>query len=163
MKGILYIIIGLFSVVSFAQNLERSSLGIAGSNAEVELDGQRYYVLSSIGQQSVIGVASNDTFTLRQGFQQPPIRVEAIPNSENDLFAVVFPNPTDSYVTVRFGSVVGTDILSTVYDIQGRVVETRIIAPTQSFEIDMSSLSTGTYVLQIRIKGDSFTTRLIKN
>lgn len=163
MKGILYIFFGLFSVVSFAQDVQRSSLGMSGSNSQIELEHQTYYVLSSIGQQSVIGLASNNTFTLRQGYQQPPIRVKSISNSGNDLFAIVFPNPTGNFVTVRFGSAVTGDILSTLYDIQGRVIKSRIIAPTQSFEIDMSSLATGAYVLQIRIKGDSFTTRLIKN
>ena len=154
---------GLISMVTCAQNLQRSSLGAGGSNSQVELNGKTFYVLSSIGQQSVIGLASNDTFTLRQGYQQPPIRVVQLPNTVNDLFAVVFPNPTETFVTVRFGSAITSDILSTLYDIQGRVIESRIIAPTQSFELDLSSLATGSYMLQIRIKGDSFTTRLIKN
>lgn len=163
MKGIFYIFLGLFSVVTSAQNLQRSSLGTGGSNSQIELGGTTFYVLSSIGQQSVIGLASNDTYTLRQGYQQPPIRVAELPNTVNDLFAIVFPNPTDNFVTVLFGSPITSDILSTLYDIQGRVIESRIIAPTQSFEIDLASLATGNYMLQIRIKGDSFTTRLIKN
>ncbi|MEM7185563.1 MAG: T9SS type A sorting domain-containing protein [Bacteroidota bacterium] len=163
MKGIFFILLSFFATLSVAQEAQRTSLGMAGSNASVEVEGKTYYVLSSVGQQSVIGVASNDAFTLRQGYQQPPIRVVGTTNVVDELDAIVFPNPTSAQVTVRFGAPVTTDILSTLYDTQGREIERRIIPPTQTFNLDLSSLATGAYILHLRIQGDAFTTQLIKN
>ena len=100
---------------------------------------------------------------MRQGFQQPPIRVMAIPDSNSTIEALVYPNPVDDFVTIVFGSLVENDIVSTLYDIQGRVITTNIIAPTLSYQIDMSRLASGTYILKIIIASEDFSTRLIKN
>ena len=87
----------------------------------------------------------------------------AMPDSNSTIDAVVYPNPVDNFVTVVLGSLVETNIVSTLYDIQGRVITTNIIPPTRSFQVDMSQLASGTYILKIIIASEDFSTRLIKN
>ena len=147
----------------YAQYEQRSSLGMSGNSSSVTIGDSTYYISSSVGQQSVIGTIGNDMYTMRQGFQQPPIRVMALPVSTSTIEAMVYPNPVDNFVTVVFGSLVENDIVSTLYDIQGRVISTTIIAPTLSFQVDMSHLASGTYILKIIIASEDFSTRLIKN
>jgi len=166
MMNQLYIVIFcLFAgSVSAQEYQQRSTLGMSGSSSKVVVGDVEYYVSSSVGQRSVIGTISKDGYTMRQGFQQPPIRVLALPaNEEGSLQTSIYPNPVSNFVTVSFGEVIESEILSILYDIQGREISTMIHPPTQTFQLDMSSLAAGTYLLKIRVKGDNFSTRLIKN
>ena len=163
MKLIICLLLCVLTGSTYAQYKQRSSLGMSGSSSSIAIGDSTYYISASIGQQGVIGTIGNDTFTMRQGFQQPPVRVMAIPDSNSAIEAVVYPNPVDNFVTVIFGSMVETDIVSTLYDIRGRVITTTIMAPTQSFQVDMSLLASGTYILKIIIASEGFSTRLIKN
>lgn len=153
----------IFGVTTAQEYQQRSTLGMAGSSKEVTLGDATYYISSSIGQRSVIGTAIKEQYTVRQGFQQPPIRVMAIPEIETSLKTTIYPNPVNNFVTVSFGDAINSDILSILYDIQGREVLTTITAPTQSFQLDMSQFASGTYILKIRVESDIFSTRLIKN
>ncbi len=163
MKPILFIFLFVFTVSSYAQYQQRSTLGMSGSTSIVTVGEANYYISASVGQQSVIGTISNEEYTIRQGFQQPPIRVMALPENGNALEATVYPNPVGSFVTVSFGMLITSDILTSLYDIQGRDITTTNIGPTQSFQLDMSQLASGTYVLKVLVGTDSFITRLIKN
>ncbi|MEM7085352.1 MAG: T9SS type A sorting domain-containing protein [Bacteroidota bacterium] len=164
MKHIFFVFFCLIvGTVAAQEYQQRSTLGMAGSSARVAVGDAAYYISSSIGQRSVIGTASNEQFTIRQGFQQPPIRVMAIPNITTTLNTSIYPNPVSDLVTVSFGDTINSDILSILYDIQGREVLTTITAPTQSFQLDMSQFAAGTYILKIRVESDIFSTRLIKN
>jgi Secretion system C-terminal sorting domain len=163
MKLIISLFLCVLTGSTYAQYEQRSSLGMSGSSSSITIGDSAYYISSSVGQQSVIGTIGNNTYTMRQGFQQPPIRVMAIPDSNSTIEAVVYPNPVDDFVTIVFGSLVENDIVSTLYDIQGRVITTNIIAPTRSFQVDMSHLASGTYILKILITSEDFSTRLIKN
>lgn len=164
MKHIFFVFFCLIFGVTAAQEYQqRSTLGMAGSSTEVAVGDATYYISSSIGQRSVIGTAVNEQYIVRQGFQQPPIRVMAIPEIATSLNTSIYPNPVSNFVTVSFGDAISSDILSILYDIQGREVLTLITAPTQSFQLDMSQFASGTYILKIRVESDIFSTRLIKN
>lgn len=163
MKLILCIIFCACTATVFGQYEQRSSLGMSGSTSKVTSGDTSYYVLASVGQQSVIGTIGNETYTMRQGFQQPPIRVMSSSGDVTGLEATVYPNPVGSFVTVAFGASIDTDIQSILYDIQGRNITSMTLAPTQSFQLDMSQLAAGTYILKIWVGNDNFSTRLIKN
>ena len=164
MKQIFFVFFCLIVGTSTAQEYQqRSTLGMAGSSTKVVVGDAEYYVASSVGQRSVIGTASNEQYIIRQGFQQPPIRVMAIPEITTNLNTSIYPNPVSNFVTVSFGDTINSDILSILYDIQGREVLTTITAPTQSFQLDMSQFAAGAYILKIRVESDTFSTRLIKN
>ena len=163
MKLILFVFLLVFTGSIYGQYQQRSTLGMSGSTSSIEVGDATYYVSASVGQQSVIGTIVNEEYIMRQGFQQPPIRVVALPENGNALETTVYPNPVGSFVTVIIGTPVKSDILSTLYDIQGRDIISTIMAPTQSFQVDMSQLASGTYILKIRVGIDIFSTRLIKN
>jgi len=163
MKLIFCLFLCVLTGSTYAQYEQRSSLGMSGSSSSISIGDSTYYISSSVGQQSVIGTIGNDLYTMRQGFQQPPIRVMELTDNDSPIEAVIYPNPVDDFVTVVFGSSVETDIISILYNIQGRVISTNIIAPTQTFQVDMSQLASGTYILKIIIASEDFSTRLIKN
>jgi len=163
MKFLICLFLCVVTASVHAQYEQRSTLGMSGSTSNITFEETNYYISASIGQQGVIGTISNGTYTMRQGFQQPPIRVVASPNNSITLDAVIFPNPVNSFVTVRFGTLVENEIQSVLYDIQGRVIINNTITPVQSFQVDLSHLAAGTYILKITVASNSFSTRLIKN
>ena len=83
-----------------------------------------------------------------------------INESTNDNLFSVFPNPAQSIINVKTDiSLVGKSY--SIMDITGRIIQTGIIA-TENTEINLNSLSEGTYVLKINEKlNQSF--RIIKN
>lgn len=164
MKPLFSVLLFVFTaMMAHAQFEQRSVLGMSGGTSTVEVGDVSYTVSASVGQQGIIGTISNGEYTMRQGFQQPPIRVLAIPGAENGVETVVYPNPVNASVTVRFRSPVTSSIYSTLYDVQGRRIQHLVTAAVQSFEIDMASFATGTYILEIAFENQIFSTRLIKN
>jgi len=146
-----------------AQNIQRSSLGSSGDTTEVIVGENTYYVSQSVGQNSVIGTFSKNNYTIRQGFQQPPIKVEIISDLNNTINAVVYPNPVDTNVTVLFNEVLKTPIDILLYDILGKIVIDKSQNPTKSFTIDLSFLASGVYLLNLTSENKKFIARLIKN
>lgn len=64
---------------------------------------------------------------------------------------LVYPNPAKTHVTIDFGPVSYDELQSTevkVYDIMGRVVMTKR-ANNSQMQLDLSSFSNGTYILEI--------------
>jgi Secretion system C-terminal sorting domain len=152
----------LASLALSAQNIQRSTLGSSGDAAEI-MDGDKsYYVSYSVGQNSVIGTFRSDNYTIRQGFQQPPIVVEIVQDLDNNLDVVVYPNPVNTYVTILFSEVLKTSINILVYDISGKVVINKSQNPARSFNLDMSSFASGVYLLKLTSEGKKFNARLIK-
>jgi len=158
----LTILFGFFSISMGAQNLQRSSLGSSGSSTEITSSDNTYYISQSVGQNSVTGTLINGENAIRQGYQQPPIRVEIISEDSSGLEAFIFPNPVETYVTIQFSEVLKTVINIVVYDITGKVILENKEAPTNSFNVDMSSYSSGVYLLNITSGKRKFTARLIK-
>lgn len=163
MKQLLCFLCVLFSVSLSAQEIQRATLGMSGSSSSIKQGNTTLYVSETIGQQSAIGTFSNGTLTIRQGFQQPPVLIIKVPQGANPLNAVVFPNPVVTSVTVGFNEEVTGTILTKLFDIQGKLVISQQFDNTQNFQIDMSHLSTGTYLLKITNNQKEFTTRLLKN
>ncbi len=163
MNRIICILFCAFTATMLGQFEQRSTLGMSGSSSKITLGETTYYISSSVGQQSVIGTIGNDIYTMRQGFQQPPIRVVTSTIDATGLEASIYPNPVGSFVTIAFGTAIDSEIQSILYDIQGRDILKMTLAPTQSFQVDMSQLAAGTYILNIRVGSEDITTRLIKN
>jgi len=163
MKNLICLFFFIFTTMLYAQYEQRSTLGISGNSVTVTSNEKTYYVSESVGQQSVIGTFSNGTQVIRQGFQQPPIRVVTSSLDVSTIQAVVYPNPVSSFVNILFNEAVKNPIQSTLYDVLGRVAINTTISPTQSYSIDMSHLASGTYLLTVTIENRSFTTHLIKN
>lgn len=163
MKVYSSLLLCLCTFATYAQQVQRSSLGVGGSSGSFQSGDETLYVSSSVGQQSVIGTFSNDALQLRQGFQQPPITVLPIANTSSDIDAVVFPNPVVSLVTIQFKEVLTGPIENTIYDLTGKIIKQDSKEASKMYTLDLTTLSTGTYVLVVSQNGREFSKRLIKN
>jgi len=162
MKLQIFIALVCFTTSFFAQNIQRSSLGSSGDTSEISVGENNYYVSQSVGQNSVIGTFSSNNQTIRQGYQQPPIKVKINANLSNSLNVNVYPNPIDTYVTILFNEQLKTEVNIVMYDITGKVVYNKYQEPTSSFNIDMSFLSSGIYLINITAENKKFIAQLIK-
>lgn len=142
--------------------MQRATIGNSGSSIEITNSENTYYISQSIGQSSIIGTLINGKYAIRQGFQQPPIRIEVILDSNSTLNASVFPNPIETFITVRFLEELKLLINVVIYDIAGRVILNTSKKPTNSFNLDMSPYSSGVYLLNISSGNRKFSARLIK-
>ena len=147
----------------FAQETVRSTVGVNGKSTTTTVSGKQYIVQQSVGQASVIGNHTVQDFTVLQGFIQPPIKIEAGLDEDNSLQAVVFPNPFSSNVQVRFSEEIDTPLSITLYDISGRVVFSKEMAPAREIQLDFDFLSSASYLLSISQANKQFTATLIKN
>ncbi|MBX2826816.1 MAG: T9SS type A sorting domain-containing protein [Flavobacteriaceae bacterium] len=145
------------------QEAQRTSLGMSGGTYTIENGNSSIYVSQSVGQNGVIGSFQGEGYAVRQGFQQPPVRVVSLPQSDQPLDAVVFPNPVVTSVNVQFNESIVDTVEGKLFDVLGKEVLHKEYAPQQSLSIDMSQLPVGTYVLVLGTQGKQFTSRLIKN
>ena len=147
----------------FAQETVRSTVGVNGNSTTTTVSGKQYVVQQSVGQASVIGNHTVQDFTVLQGFIQPPIKIEGVLDEDNSLQAVVFPNPFSSNVEVRFSEEIDAPLSITLYDISGRVVFSKEMAPAREIQLDFDFLSSASYLLFISQAKKQFTATLIKN
>ena len=64
------------------------------------------------------------------------------------LTATTYPNPTSDYVVLAISDINLTDLSYALYDIQGKPIARAIIS-LKDTQIDMHSLSAGTYLLNV--------------
>ncbi|MBR4912438.1 MAG: T9SS type A sorting domain-containing protein [Bacteroidales bacterium] len=67
---------------------------------------------------------------------------------EYDKIMKIYPNPAQDFITVELSDNTAIDWIS-LYDIQGRLVETFPETPLQSTKLDVRNLPAGTYILHI--------------
>ncbi len=155
----------IFLILCFTgigQNVQRSSLSSSGSSKTVEVAGTSYYISHSVGQQSAIGTLQSNNNTIRQGFQQPPASIKVYINDTSNLSARIFPNPVEAFVTIAFNDVVKNPIQIELFNIAGKHILSKKQAPTNSFQLDISQLASGTYLLTLVSGSKKLTAKLIK-
>ena len=153
----------LFSSVLAAQDLQRAVLASGGGSYVVETPEATYYVSQTVGQKGVIGTIAQEGVRMRQGFQQPPLMIVSAPDDTVDLQARLYPNPVSYQLNVRFTNDLEGSVECFLYDTSGRQVMEQIYAANQEIRIDLSTLSSGLYVIHLVHKGSAFTSRIIKN
>lgn len=170
MKTNLHIVfICCFAISIQAQNskmysLVRSSLGVGGSSKVITTNNGKYVVSQSIGQSSVIGTHYNNGYYLRQGYQQPINKIKVV-NSEfktNNLVASVFPNPFEHAFFVSFNENMKQDITVLVFDVTGKQIYSRNFKPQQRISLNLSNMSSGSYLLKVLSNKKIFNAKLIK-
>ncbi len=163
MKALIPALFLLISWSSVSQEVQRSTLSAAGSSVEVESNGETLLVQQSVGQQSVIGTYIAPGVEARQGFIQPPISVKGISVEETDIQAVVYPNPFESSIQVKFGEVLKGELSIQVYDLLGRTVYEAAEKAAPEITIGLEHLSQAEYVLLITSENKQFKATLLKN
>lgn len=134
----------LLSLTVNAQQLRRANIGSLNtsySNSSAAL-------FSSLGQSSAAGTLSEDSITLRQGFQQPHNVVFVGITDRPTAPIRVFPNPAleNTNITIDLGEESKADI--TLMNLAGAVIWTkRMNAPTAQFALN--NLQPAIYLLRI--------------
>ncbi len=105
----------------------------------------------NLGMEYTVGEVATSTLTmgsdhLTQGFNQPKITITALdPKPQNDGI-VVYPNPTEEFVTVECG--VEEELLVSVHDALGQTV-IRATFFSQKTTLDLHSFANGPYLLTV--------------
>lgn len=151
------------ATISISQEIARSTVGVSGGTTILESGEKSLIVQHSIGQSSVIGTFKSQKATARQGFIQPPIEVKQLLNDESSLNATIYPNPFTSELQIVFNEAVDESLSILVYDIQGRVVFEKVVAPEKEVSLDLEHLSSASYVLLVNTQNKQFKATILKN
>ena len=146
-----------------AQSIIRSTVAISGSSETVVSNNKSYYISQSIGQASVIGTVTSNGYTIRQGFQQPPISF-IIGQLENgsDLDAIVFPNPFQQMVHISFKDKNENDVWVIMHDITGRIILNKRFEASRLITLPLDEIGSGDYILNVTTGEKHLTTSIIK-
>lgn len=78
----------------------------------------------------------------------------------------VFPNPFSDYINLDYSSLLSEEVKIKVVDLKGKVLLNTIdfsITPNQSRKINLSTLASGIYFIQIKIRDNTYFKKIIKN
>ena len=140
----------------------RSNMGSSGSSQDLVTIKGIYKVSQSIGQASVIGTHSKQGYYLRQGYQQPSLKVRMVEEFNYNLKAKVYPNPFSQAITISFNQKMLDNISVLIFDINSKIIHSQIFLPAQKVELKLKDISTGNYFLRLRSAQKRFSTKLIK-
>jgi hypothetical protein len=88
--------------------------------------------------------------------------VESITTVDNTLDVLVYPNPVDRYISIAFNEELNASVDIIINDITGKIVYRKSHEPLKSFDLDMSFIASGVYLLKLTSANKQFITRLIK-
>jgi len=114
----------------------------------------------SVGE-TVVETVDGGGATLTQGFQQSNVFISDV--SENVLSNYrVFPNPIKNQFTIELdGGEKGLSARAFLYNINGELIE-EVLLSSMSTVVNTSSLSAGSYLLQITTESKNKTFKIIK-
>ncbi|MBE0646498.1 MAG: T9SS type A sorting domain-containing protein [Bacteroidales bacterium] len=118
----------------------------------------------SVGQVAYTN-NSNGTGSVNQGVQQPFefFIVGLDENKEITLSMIVYPNPTNDFITLKLNSEPSERMLYQLFDFNGRLLQHQQIISKETL-IPMRNLPVGTYLLSISDDGKTVKKfKIIKN
>jgi len=140
-----YLLILLFGL--YASSLQAQEVvTTAGSHGETTSGSLSWTV-----GEPVIETITDGTNTLTQGFQQSRLTVTTI----NDLKVPgielsVYPNPTNSYLSIEVKTDKQRDLLLSLFDINGKLILQKKMAGNKQ-TIKMQNYKPATYILQVML------------
>jgi hypothetical protein len=136
--------------------LAQTAVVTAGGN-QTGSGGSVSYSIGQICDQSLVGNG-----TLTEGVQQP---FEIVVTDETEIpgsfSATAYPNPASNEVILMVENTEGTEILISVFDLQGKLVQQKSISGTQT-SISLSELTPLPYFVEIRKEDHTKTFKIIK-
>ena len=143
----------------FSQELHHEMISSQGKS--VELD-SGIYVTQTIGQHSIASY-SIDNLTVQQGYQQSFWSSLINTNEEFSTEINFYPNPTIDIVNFNFSNLESSDLNVLVFDYAGRVlITTKINIEDYKTKLDLSSLSSGSYLIYLNTNKFNYHTKIIK-
>jgi len=156
-KILFFVLIFPFLLVS--QELHHEIISSQGKS--VELD-SGIYVSQTIGQHSIASY-SIDNLTVQQGYQQSFWSSLINTNEEFSTEINFYPNPTIDIVNFNFSNLESSELNVLVFDYAGRVlITTKINIEDYKTKLDLSSLSSGSYLIYLNTNKFNYHTKIIK-
>lgn len=148
--------------VGFGQINKKVTLSNQGSSHFVYSNNKSYFIQESIGQASVTFVYNTRNYSLRQGFLQPISPSGLQGDSDTDLDGYFYPNPFENFVHIRFNEAIFDMLEVSLYDALGRTIYNKTYEPVQELNLDFESVSSGSYVLIVKMRSKSLLAKLIR-
>lgn len=141
MKKIISLIIFVYAITSIQAQQTTASAGGDASG----IGGTFSY---SIGQVVYTYIFGSDVI-VAEGVQQPyEILTLGLDNYQINLVMQTYPNPTKDYLVLNVHSIDLSNIIFQLYDVNGRIIETRtIVSPIET--ICMVNLPSSIYFLKV--------------
>ena len=99
--------------------------------------------------EPVIETITDGTNTLTQGFQQSKLTVTAINNLKvPGIELSVYPNPTNSFLSIEVKTDKQIDLLLSLFDLNGRLILQKKMAGNKQ-TINMQNYKPATYILKV--------------
>ncbi|MDC0204398.1 T9SS type A sorting domain-containing protein [Flavobacteriales bacterium] len=160
MKKILLLISAIcFTHIIVAQSLIRESIGSGGNI----YNSKNIYLRTSIGQNSAsVGSVKNNNITLRQGFQQPLLRIIKEESVIGELDLIIYPNPFKNHINIEFSEIQDEEIVIMIYDNRGKIIKKLNYNMLKEITIPFYSFARGSYFLNIISGEKQYNTTIIK-
>jgi hypothetical protein len=127
-----------------AQSVSSSVIGNAGAQEGPTGNTIQF----TVGEQAV-GSFNTGQHLLTEGFQQNNLTISALDEPTQQLHIQIYPNPTESTLFIS-GKELSSNTQLILFDLIGRVVMiSNKKADDHTLQLDISSLTQGTYVIQI--------------
>jgi hypothetical protein len=116
----------------------------------------------------VIYAATFGRGLLRCNVFQKTVGLEEIYNNQNTniLDLIIYPNPVTTYATIKLEAFINSTADIFVYDLAGRKVlstTNNVKRGMNEFDLDVSGLNNGTYIVQVVIGSDIYSKKFIAN
>ncbi len=123
---------------------------------------------SGTNNYGVIYAATFGRGLLRCNVFEKPVGLEEIYNEQNSKIhdLSIYPNPVINSATIKFEAFSNSEADIFVYDIAGRKVESvtnNVKIGINEFNLDLSGLNSGTYIIQVIIGSDIYSQKFIAN
>lgn len=107
-----------------------------------------------------------DTISLTQGFHQGIYEITTSLDELNELgiYVNVYPNPVEDHLNVQFEGALNKTVRLKLMNLTGQVLISREMnSPATVSRLNMSSMTSGTYLLEIRINNKRKVFKIIKH
>ena len=99
--------------------------------------------------EGIIDTYTSTSVILTQGFQQSKLTVTAVPEiSGNSSSIIVYPNPTEDFVSLKVNTGLGLDFKYQLYDLNGKLLTEQKLTSSETV-ISFRDRVPGTYLLKL--------------
>lgn len=159
----LFLVLMFFATNSiFGQSLHHHMTSAQGKAMQLD---SGFYISQTIGQRSITGNIRSENFKVIQGFQQSRWSHLIAENSfTSALTLTAYPNPFKETIGFQFSSLIEGEFEILVYDISGKLTAVRkSVAESNLVRINLYFLPTGMYLVQLKNKGQTYFSKIIKD
>lgn len=150
----------IFFLIPFISLAQLHHSMISGNSSSVEK--YNVFVFQTVGQLSSIGNFNSSQAVVVQGFQQPFIRnIKRQPTINQNI--ITYPNPFISNLNIEFLNLNVGELEVNVYDISGRFIKSFFKKNFYNIiELDLQSLPSAEYIINVKGNGINYSTKIIK-